>query len=148
MSPITEYTTNMGASASVAGLASGIYVIGGLISLIYSGQALQKWGWRKTAYVFLGLHLVVCLLYFISNNIPMLLLVRFLHGIGMGAAGAAVITIATPIFPKKRFGEAMGYFLIGTPLAVGVGPIVGNYLIDNVSAESCFISAVSSISFA
>ena len=141
MSPITEYTTNMGASASVAGLASGIYVIGGLISLSYSGQALQNWGWRKTAYVFLGLHLVVCLLYFISNNIPMLLLVRFLHGIGMGAAGAAVITIATPIFPKKRFGEAMGYFLIGTPLAVGVGPIVGNYLIDNVSAESCFIVA-------
>lgn len=63
MSPITEYTTDMGASASVAGLASGIYVIGGLISLIYSGQALQKLGWRKTAYVFLGLHLVVCLLY-------------------------------------------------------------------------------------
>lgn len=141
MSPITEYTTNMGASASVAGLASGIYVIGGLISLIYSGQALQKWGWRKTAYVFLGLHLVVCLLYFISNNIPMLLLVRFLHGIGMGAGGAAIITIATPILPAKRFGEAMGYFLTGTPLAVGFGPIVGDYLIDNFGATSCFLVA-------
>ncbi|MBQ6345195.1 MAG: MFS transporter [Methanobrevibacter sp.] len=141
MSPITQYTTDMGASASVAGLASGIYVIGGLISLVYSGQALQKWGWRKTAYVFLGLHLVVCLLYFISNNIPMLLLVRFLHGIGMGAGGAAIITIATPILPAKRFGEAMGYFLTGTPLAVGIGPIVGNYLIENVSATSCFLVA-------
>ena len=141
MSPITQYTTNMGASASVAGLASGIYVIGGVISLAHSGLALQKWGWRNTAYIFLGLHLVVCLLYFISNSVEMLLLVRFLHGLGMGAAGAAIITIATPIFPKKRFGEAMGYFLIGTPLAVGIGPAIGNYLMDNVSAESCFIIA-------
>ena len=141
MSPITQYTTNMGASASVAGLASGIYVIGGVISLAHSGMALQKWGWRNTAYVFLGLHLIVCFLYFISNSIEMILLVRFLHGLGMGAAGAAIITIATPIFPKKRFGESMGYFLIGTPLAVGIGPAIGNYLIDNVSAESCFIIA-------
>ena len=28
MSPITEYASNMGSSASIAGLASGIYVIG------------------------------------------------------------------------------------------------------------------------
>ena len=95
MSPITQYTTNMGASASVAGLASGIYVIGGVISLAHSGMALQKWGWRNTAYVFLGLHLIVCFLYFISNSIEMILLVRFLHGLGMGAAGAAIIAIGT-----------------------------------------------------
>jgi MFS family permease len=141
MSPITEYTINLGASVSIAGLASGIYVIGGLVSLIYSGRALQKWGWRMTAYVFMGIHLLACLLYFLSSTVEILLFARFVHGIGMGAAGAAIITIGSAMFPKNRFGEAMGYFLLGTPLAVGIGPIIGNYLIGEVSAESCFVVA-------
>lgn len=139
MSPITEYTLNLGASVSIAGLASGIYVIGGLVSLIYSGRALQKWGWRMTAYVFMGIHLVACLLYFMSTSVEILLIARFVHGIGMGAAGAAIITIGSSLFPKNRFGEAMGYFLLGTPLAVGIGPIIGNYLIEYVGAEACFV---------
>lgn len=142
MSPITEYASDMGSSASIAGLASGIYVIGGLLSLMYSSHALKTWGWKKTAYVFLTIHLLACVLYFILDGIYGLLIARFIHGIGMGAGGAAIITIATPIFPKKRFGEAMGIFLLGTPLAVGIGPIIGSFLLDNFGAAYCFTSAI------
>lgn len=141
MSPITEYASHMGSSASVAGLASGIYIIGGLFSILYSGHALKNWGWKKTVYIFLIIHLVACLLYFISNDIYGLLIARFIHGIGMGAGGVAIITITTPILPKDRFGEAMGYFLLATPLAVGVGPIMGSFLLDNYGAVACFTSA-------
>lgn len=141
MSPITEYASNMGSSASIAGLASGIYVIGGLLSLMYSSHALKTWGWKKTVYVFLSIHLLACILYFILNGIYGLLIARFIHGIGMGAGGAAIITIATPIFPKKRFGEAMGIFLLGTPLAVGIGPIIGSFLLEKCGAGYCFASA-------
>lgn len=141
MSPITEYAQAMGYSVALSGLASGMYVVGGLISLMLSGHALKFFGWKKTAFIFLGIHLIACFLYFIANDIVSLLIARFVHGFGMGASGSVIITIASPIFPKTRFNEAMGYFLVGTTLAVGVGPYVGELIFNNLGPDNCFIAA-------
>ena len=139
MSPITVHASKMGLTPFMAGLASGIYVIGGLLSLMYAGHALKSWGWKKTAYVFLGIHLFACFFYFIASDAYTLLFARFIHGIGMGGSGAAIITIAAPLFPKDRFGEAMGLFLAGTPLAVGIGPYLGTYVYYMYGSNLCFV---------
>ena len=130
MSTVTEYATSMGSSATIAGLVSGIYVFGGLCSRIYSGNALEKKGWKKIALVFMTIHFLACLLYFVVDNVTLLLIVRFVHGIGFGASANAIVTIATEILPKKRFGEAFGYFMLGTTIAVGLGPYIGGFLYD------------------
>ena len=49
MSTTAEYATSLGSSATVAGLVSGMYIFGGLCSRIYSGNALERIGWKKTA---------------------------------------------------------------------------------------------------
>ena len=141
MSTVTEYATAMGSSATIAGLVSGIYVFGGLCSRIYSGDALEKKGWRRIAVTFMAIHFLACLLYFIVDNVVLLLLVRFIHGIGFGASANAIVTIATEILPKKRFGEAFGYFMLGTTIAVGLGPFIGGFLYDYVSSTGCFLAA-------
>ena len=102
MSTVTEYATAMGSSATIAGLVSGIYVFGGLCSRIYSCNALEKKGWKKIALIFMSIHFLACLLYFIVDDVNLLLIVRFIHGIGFGASANAVVTIATAILPKKR----------------------------------------------
>ena len=43
MSTITEYVTATGATTMIAGLVSGIYVVGGLFSRLYSGSAMEKY---------------------------------------------------------------------------------------------------------
>ena len=68
MSTVTEYATSLGSTATVAGLVSGIYIFGGLCSRIYSGNALEKIGWKKTALIFMGIHFLSCLLYFLVND--------------------------------------------------------------------------------
>ncbi|RAP43613.1 MAG: hypothetical protein BZ135_09200 [Methanosphaera sp. rholeuAM6] len=141
MSTVTEYATSMGSSATIAGLVSGIYVFGGLCSRIYSGNALEKKGWKKIALVFMTIHFLACLLYFVVDNVTLLLIVRFVHGIGFGASANAIVTIATEILPKKRFGEAFGYFMLGTTIAVGLGPYIGGFLYDLVGSSGCFLAA-------
>ena len=141
MSTVTEYATSMGTTATVAGLVSGIYIFGGLCSRIYSGNALERIGWRKTALIFLSIHFLACLLYFLVDNVALLLIVRFIHGIGFGASANAIVTIASAILPKKRFGEAFGYFMLGATIAVGLGPYVGGVLYDNFSSFGCFLAA-------
>ena len=141
MSTVTEYATSMGSTATVAGLVSGIYIFGGLCSRIYSGNALERIGWRRTALIFMTIHFAACFLYFFVNDVSMLLIVRFIHGIGFGASANAIVTIATAILPKKRYGEAFGYFMIGTTLAVGLGPFIGGILYDYVGSIGCFLAA-------
>ena len=141
MSTVTEYATAMGSSATIAGLVSGIYIFGGLCSRVYSGNALERIGWKKTALIFMSIHFLSCLLYFIVNNVTLLLIVRFIHGIGFGASANAIVTIASAVLPKKRFGEAFGYFMMGATLAVGLGPFIGGFLYDNVGSNGCFVMA-------
>ena len=125
MSTVTEYATAMGSTATIAGLVSGIYVFGGLCSRVYSGNALERVGWKRIALIFMSIHFLSCILYFLVNDVTMLIIVRFIHGIGFGASANAIVTIATAILPKKRFGEAFGYFMLGTTIAVGLGPYIG-----------------------
>ena len=141
MSTVTEYATAMGSTATIAGLVSGIYVFGGLCSRIYSGDALERIGWRKIAIVFMSIHFLACLLYFVVDNITLLIIVRFIHGIGFGASANAIVTIATAILPKKRFSEAFGYFMLGTTIAVGLGPFIGGFLYDGFGSVGCFAAA-------
>ena len=143
MSTVTEYATSMGTSASIAGLVSGIYIFGGLCSRIYSANALERRDWKKLAIIFLSIHFLACILYFFADNVTLLLIVRFIHGLGFGASANAIVTIASAILPKKRFGEAFGYFMLGTTLAVGLGPYISGFFYDNWGSTGSFGLATS-----
>jgi len=141
MSTVTEYATSMGTSAAIAGLVSGIYVFGGLCSRIYSGNALEKKTYKSIALIFMTIHFLACLLYFIVDDISLLLIVRFIHGIGFGASANAIVTIASEILPKTRYGEAFGYFMLGTTISVGLGPYIGGILFDTMGSRGSFLAA-------
>ena len=138
MSTVTEYATSMGTSATIVGLVSGIYIFGGLCSRIYSANALERRDWKKLAIIFLSIHFLACIFYFFANNISLLLIVRFIHGLGFGASANAIVTIASAILPKKRFGEAFGYFMLGTTIAVGLGPYISGFFYDNWGSFGSF----------
>ena len=72
-----------------------------------------------------------------------LLIVRFIHGLGFGASANAIVTIASAILPKKRFGEAFGYFMLGTTIAVGLGPYISGFFYDNWGSIGSFSLATS-----
>lgn len=141
MTTITEYATAWGASATIAGLISGIYVVGGLCSRLYSSGSLVRVGWKRMAIIFLTLHLIACSCYFFVHSIPALIIIRFIHGIGFGASMNATMTIAMSILPKSRYGEATGYFMLSTTLAVAAGPYLGGIVYDNFGAMGCFSAA-------
>ena len=143
MSTVTEYATALGSSATIAGLVSGIYIFGGLCSRIYSANALERKDWKKLAVIFLSIHFLACILYFFADNVTFLLIVRFIHGLGFGASANAIVTIASAILPKKRFAEAFGYFMLGTTLAVGLGPYISGFFYDNWGSTGSFGLATS-----
>ncbi len=138
---ITEYAEGMGISVTVAGLISGIYMFGGLCSRLGSGAALQRLGWKRLVAIAMTIHFLACCVYFLVDGIGMLILIRFVHGLGFGASANATMTIGMAILPKSRYGEATGYFMMATTLAVAAGPFAGGLVYDALGPMGCFAMA-------
>ena len=141
MSTITEYVTAFGATATIAGLVSGVYVVGGLFSRIYSGNAMEKYGWKRIALIFGSIHLAASCLYGLAESVPLLLVIRFIHGIGFGATMNALMIIGMAGLPRSRYGEAAGYFMMSASLGVAIGPFLGGLIYDRFGGTGCFAAA-------
>lgn len=101
MSTITEYVSAFGTTATIAGLVLGIYVVGGLFSHMYAGKAVEKYGWKKIAIIFAVIHFLASCLYSFTGNIVVLIIIRFIHGIGFGATMNTVMLIGMAGLPKS-----------------------------------------------
>ena len=128
-----------GASVSLAGLVASIFVIGSLVGRLYAGRQITKTGSKKMLITGIIIFLVLTLFYFIPTNIYLLLLLRFLHGIGVGLATTATGTIVAQVIPPSRNGEGIGYFSMSVVLATAIGPLIGVGLIGALGYTSVFL---------
>jgi len=140
MSTITVYASDQfHASPSIAGLASGIFVVGTLIARLFAGRSIDRVGRKKMLNIgFVSILIVTCM-YFFVNNLAILLLVRFLNGAALGVASTATGTMVAHIIPNERRGEGTGYYALSTTLAAAFGPYSGMFLIGHASFSMNFV---------
>jgi MFS family permease len=129
-----------GASTALGGLSASIFVIGGLVARPLSGKWIHRAGQMRMLYVGALLSLVMTLMYFAVDSTALLLLIRFLHGAAFGVTTVATGTIVAGIVPRERFGEGIGYFTLGSTLAVAIGPFIGLLLIQHDDFASIIIA--------
>ena len=129
-STTAEVASSFGATATLAGIATGIYSISSLMSRLSAARLMEHFGWKKMTMVMLVLHFLTCLLYFAAVNLPLLILVRFLHGLTYGASASAVAAIGMSLIPRSRYGEGAGYFMTAPALATAFGPALGGAIMD------------------
>lgn len=132
---IQEY----GASVSMAGLVASIFVIGSLVGRLFGGRQITKTGSKKILMTGTVLVLIFTVLYFISAGIYPLLLLRFLHGVGLGLATTATGTIVAQVIPQSRNGEGIGYFSMSVVMATAIGPLIGVMMVASAGFTSIFI---------
>lgn len=128
-----------GASTSMAGLVSGIFIIGTLIARIGSGSIIAKVGSKKILFIGLVVSLIATAFYFGSATMSLLLANRLFHGIGLGIASTATGTMVAQIIPPSRRGEGIGYFSMSTVLATAIGPFLGIYMSQHFEFSNLFI---------
>lgn len=127
------------ASQSMAGLASSIFVLGAVLVRPVAGKIIDRVGKKKLLLIGLSMFFVFMLMYFPINNLPLLLLVRFIHGFAFGIGSTATSTIAADIIPSSRRGEGMGYFATSTNLAMAVGPFLGLWISQQFDYTMIFL---------
>lgn len=125
-------------SQSKAGFASSIFVIGALFSRLLTGKYIEVIGRKRLLYSSFNMFFIATLLYFPVNNLGLLLVVRFLHGITFGIAGTALSTAVMDLIPDQRKGEGTGYFSLSVTAATALGPYLGLFLTRYSSFEMLF----------
>ncbi len=113
------------ASSSEAGLAAGIYVIGGLISRVTLGKYVEMVGRKRMLILGLSIALIMSATYFFVSSMAMLYIIRFLHGTAYGISSTCTNDIIARILPQSRRGEGLGYFLLSITVATAIGPFLG-----------------------
>ena len=123
-------TEQLGIQASKVGIVMSSYTLGILLIRPFSGflvDTLPRKRLYLIALVFFGM--VFCG-YLFAATVLLMVLVRFLHGLGWGISSVAGNTIAIDSIPSHRRGEGVGYFGLTLNIAMAVAPIFGTMLYE------------------
>lgn len=136
------------ASASTAGLATGIVVIGCLVGRFFTGSVIRDVGYQRVLGIGVFFFFLMNVAYFFSHEIWQIFSVRFISGVAMGVIGTATGTYVATIVPRQFHGRGISYFSMSTALALCFGPFIGIALIGSLGYDGIFgiatgLSAVS-----
>ena len=138
----------MTASPAVAGLATGIIVIGCLVGRFFTGSIVHQAGYRRVLFCGVLLYLAASLAYFAADSLALIFLVRFVSGVAVGIVGTVTGTIVAVVVPPKFHGRGIAYFSMSTALALFFGTFIGIALLESLGYEGIFTiaSALSAVS--
>lgn len=120
--PVTgQMEAELGLTSVDLGLVASMALFGILIGSPLGGWASDRWGRKPLFMVDMGLFVVASALQFFIDSLPMLLLVRFLMGIAIGAEYSVGWPMMSEFAPARLRGRLMGI----TILAFYVGFMLG-----------------------
>jgi len=126
LSPLLpQYAAMLGLTKTMAGILAGAFGAGVLVAAIPSGLIAGRLGVRATLLVGLAVTAITSLAFGLGHGLGVLLVARFVSGIGSACSWTAAIGWLARTVPPERRGE-----LIGTALSAAVGgallgPVLG-----------------------
>ena len=115
---------------ATAGIVISLYTIGALACRPFAGFLVDTLS-RKPLYFWTFFAFTLCFIgYKALGLIPLLAVIRFLHGLCFGISTTASNTVAIDALPSSRRGEGIGYFGVSVNLAFATGPMTGMFLYE------------------
>ncbi len=135
---INTMSGNLGASLEDTAWVITSYAIANVIIIPMTSFLAEKIG-RKQYYIgSILLFTLASAMCGFSHNLWELVAFRFFQGIGGGALLSTSQSILFETFPVKERGTASGIFSLGIIIGPSIGPVLGGYIVDNLSWQWIF----------
>ncbi|WP_259066567.1 DHA2 family efflux MFS transporter permease subunit [Mucilaginibacter sp. X4EP1] len=135
---INTMSGNLGASLEDTAWVITSYAIANVIIIPMTSFLAEKIG-RKQYYIgSILLFTLASAMCGFSHSLWELVGFRFLQGIGGGALLSTSQAILFETFPPKERGTASGIFSLGIIIGPSIGPVLGGYIVDNLSWQWIF----------
>ncbi|WP_116999193.1 MFS transporter [Desertimonas flava] len=126
----------LGVGLAIAAFAGAAIAVRPLI-----GRLIDRFGRRALMIGGSLLAAVVGSMYGFVDSLPALLVLRGLTGIGEAALFVGAATLVADLAPAHRQAEASSYFSVAVYGGIGVGPLLGDLVMDHNGFREAFILA-------
>ena len=135
---VNTMSGNLGASLEDTAWVITSYAIANVIVIPMTSFLAEKIG-RKQYYIgSIFLFTLASAFCGFSHNLWELVAFRFIQGIGGGALLSTSQAILFETFPPKDRATASGIFSLGIIIGPSIGPVMGGYIVDNLSWQWIF----------
>ncbi|MFI5658692.1 MFS transporter [Streptomyces sp. NPDC051684] len=132
------YEERDGFSTFTVTVVFAVYAVGVMVSLMLAGHVSDWVGRKKILLPALGLEFVAALLFLSSPALPVLLVARFVSGLGIGMLSATATAHLAELHAAHRPGASPQRFETVATAAniggLGIGPLVSGFLAQYVTA--------------
>lgn len=127
---------------ATAGIVISLYTIGALSCRPFAGFLVDTLN-RKPLYFWAFFAFTLCFVgYKALGILPLLAVLRFMHGVFFGISSTASNTVAIDSLPSSRRGEGIGYFGISVNIAFATGPMTGMFLYEGLGDSVVFAVSI------
>lgn len=109
---------------------------------LFTDAGVRKFGKKKCLYLGLLCSFLATLSYDMFTSVYSLIVARILHGIGFGLSTTFAAALVADVIPAQRRGEGIGYFGLGSTVAMPVAPALGVMLLTDFSANMLFFTSM------
>ena len=132
------YANHLGSSAFIVGFVSTVFAVTALAIRPVSGPALDCFVKKKLLIATGVITALAFVIYGVSKNVPVLIIGRLIHGIGIGVSAPVTLAIAGACLPKEKLASGISIFMVSTAIANAVGPGIGLYLAEVLGFQMVF----------
>lgn len=134
---LPAYAQTVGVGAFMIGLLIGVYDFAELFAKLVAGFIADRRGMKLTLLVGLAIFILGSLLFLVISP-KLLLLVRFMQGLGAAALSTVSITLVAKHFPEGR-GKAFGIYNGIKGAGYVIAPALGGFLVVGYGFSMIFI---------
>lgn len=135
---LTSVATHFNISESLAQWTVSINLLG----LALSGPIYGPWsdchGRRTVLRIGMTLFLLGSIFALFANSIEILLIARFIQGLGEGVAVVIAFAIVRDLFDEKKSAQVLSYMGMAIALSPGLAPILGGFIAHTLGWKMCF----------
>ncbi len=134
------YVAAIGGTPVDNGLAVWVFSLAALLTRAWAGVLADRWG-RKPVLV-LGAFLFGAgpTLYSFASNVPLLLVIRAVHGVGMAFFVTAYQALIVDMLPPGRYGEGLGLANVAMMATMVIAPPLGEWMVQGFGFRTLFLS--------
>jgi len=137
---LPRYAENLGATGLWLGLIFSSFAFSRAVFMPVFGRLSDDRGRRTLIIVGLGAYSILSFLYIVADTVPLLVGIRFLHGIASAMIFPIAMAYIGDIAPRREEGRYMGSFTSAMFLGMGLGPLIGGVVTDLYNMDATFFA--------
>lgn len=139
--PLPLYIEEMGGGPPEVGLAMTTFALAAIALRPYMGRLVDAWGRKPVMLIGATVFILGPLSYTVARSVPLLLVARFFHGVGIAAFTTAYFALVADVTPRRQWGAAIGLAGIAPPVSMILASPLGTSLMERMSFPFLFLCA-------